>query len=205
VNEFTRYYDPETNLVLTSIHSWLLRTPQSVVLVDTCCGNLKDRPAMPPMHQLDTPFLARLADAGVQPGDVDYVVCTHLHVDHVGWNTHLVNGEWVPTFPNARYVLNSTEFDFWKPGNPASSAIEINHGVFEDSVQPMFDRDQIDLWDGDCDIDGVLHLEMAVGHTPGHAVAWSMFSAVMTPKATGTPVSSWTRLTPAAASSQTCS
>ncbi|MPY96253.1 MAG: MBL fold metallo-hydrolase [Acidimicrobiia bacterium] len=170
--EFSKFYEVDTGMVLCSIHSWLVRTPQSVVLIDTCCGNGKDRPAMPTMHQLDTPFIDRLAAAGVAPEDVDYVVCTHLHVDHVGWNTHLVDGEWVPTFPNATYVMNSTEFDFWKPGNPASAAIEINAGVFEDSVLPAFDRDQVDLWDGDREIDGVLHLETATGHTPGHAVAW---------------------------------
>lgn len=170
--EFSKFYEPDTSLVLTSIHSWLVRTPQSVILIDTCCGNAKERPAMPPMHQLDTPFLDRLGDAGVRPEDVDYVVCTHLHVDHVGWNTNMVDGQWVPTFPNATYVINRTEFDFWKPGNPASAAIEINAGVFEDSVAPAFDRDKVELWDGDRDIDDVLHLEMAVGHTPGHAVAW---------------------------------
>lgn len=168
---FGGYYQLDTGLALTSIHSWLVRTPRSVILVDTCCGNAKDRPAMPMMHQLDTPFLATLAAAGVAPEEVDYVLCTHLHIDHVGWNTSLVDGEWVPTFPNAKYVVNRTEFEFWRPDNPAAAEVAINAGVYEDSVLPVFDRDRVELWDGDHDIDGVLHLESAAGHTPGHAVA----------------------------------
>lgn len=170
--ECSKFLDLENNLVLVSVHSWMLRTPQSIVLVDTCCGNAKERPNMPPMHQLDTPYLERLAAAGVAPEDVDYVLCTHLHIDHVGWNTTLVDGEWVPTFPNARYLMNETEFEFWRPDNPAAAAIAINAGVYEDSVVPVFDRGQVQLWKGDLDVDGVLHLEEATGHTPGHAVAW---------------------------------
>jgi glyoxylase-like metal-dependent hydrolase (beta-lactamase superfamily II) len=172
ISECAKFYEPDSGMALVSVHSWMLRTPQSVVLVDTCCGNGKERPAMPDMHQLDTPYLDRLAEAGVAPEQVDYVVCTHLHIDHVGWNTHLVDGEWVPTFPNAKYVFNRTEFEFWRPDNPAAAEIAINANVYEDSVTPVFDRDQVVLWDTDHDIDGVLHLEAAVGHTPGHGVAW---------------------------------
>jgi glyoxylase-like metal-dependent hydrolase (beta-lactamase superfamily II) len=168
---FSAFLEPGTNMVYTSVHTWVLRTPSSVVLIDTCCGNAKERPAMPAMHQLDTPFLQNLAAEGIKPEDVDYVVSTHLHIDHVGWNTTLADGQWVPTFPNAKYVMNRTEFDFWRPDNPAAAAIEINANVYEDSVLPVFDREQVVLWDTDHEIDGVLRLETAVGHTPGHAIA----------------------------------
>jgi glyoxylase-like metal-dependent hydrolase (beta-lactamase superfamily II) len=168
---FAQHMDHSTQTVLGSIHTWLVRTPQSTILVDTCVGNDKER-TLPDMSGLALPWLERLAEAGVQPEDVDYVLCTHLHVDHVGWNTRLVDGEWVPTFPNARYLINQREFDFWKPDNPASAGIDINTNVFEDSIQPVFDRDQILLWDGDYEIDDSFRLAMATGHTPGHNVGW---------------------------------
>jgi glyoxylase-like metal-dependent hydrolase (beta-lactamase superfamily II) len=164
--------DAATNFVLGSVHTWLVRTPGATILVDTCVGNDKTREALPDFDHLALPWLERLADAGLQPEDVDYVVCTHLHVDHVGWNTRLVGGEWVPVFPNARYLINQREFDFWKPDNPAVADIAINAGVFEDSVQPIFDRDQMILWDGDYELGDGIRLEMATGHTPGHNVLW---------------------------------
>src|SRR5262249_26934000 len=110
---FAPFLDQDAQMVYVSVHSWLVRTPRSTILIDTCSGNPKERPNMPPMHPLALPFLQRLAEAGVQPEDVDYVICTHLHLDHVGWNTDLVDGEWRPTFPNATYLFNKTEFDFW--------------------------------------------------------------------------------------------
>jgi glyoxylase-like metal-dependent hydrolase (beta-lactamase superfamily II) len=169
---FHKFFDPASQMALVSVHTWLVRTPRSTILVDTCTGNHKDRPAMPAMHQLDTPWLDRLAAAGVKPEDVDYVLCTHLHLDHVGWNTHLVDGKWVPTFPKAKYVINRREFDFWQSNNPAEGPLEFMANVFDDSVAPVFDRDLVQFWDGDAELDEVFHLEMAVGHTPGNAVAW---------------------------------
>ena len=105
--------------------------------------------------------------------DVDYVICTHLHLDHVGWNTSLVDGQWVPTFPSATHLFNKSEFDFWNPDtNPAHPGLDYNAGVFDDSVRPMFDRGLAQLWDGDLDVDEVFHLDMATGHTAGHHVCW---------------------------------
>ncbi|MEA3216340.1 MAG: hypothetical protein QOJ19_2496 [Acidimicrobiia bacterium] len=170
--EFAPHIDLDSQLAKVSVHTWLVRTPRSTILIDTCNGNHKERPNMPDMGGLDTPWLQRLEAAGVKPEDVDYVICTHLHLDHVGWNTSLVNGEWVPTFPNAKHVFNRTEFEFWRPDNPASAPLEFNAGVFDDSVLPIFDRGLAELWDGDHDVDEVFHLEMAPGHTPGNAVAW---------------------------------
>ena len=96
------HYDPTSGFLKLSVHSWLIRIGGRTILIDTCVGNHKPRPARPKWHMLETPYLARLAAAGVRPDEIDMVMCTHLHVDHVGWNTRLDNGRWVPTFPNAK-------------------------------------------------------------------------------------------------------
>ena len=108
------YYQPESGRLMTSIHSWLLRTGKHTILVDACSGNHKPRPGMPRFDMLNTQYLDRLREAGVQPEEIDFVMCTHLHVDHVGWNTRLENGKWVPTFPNAKYVMSRTDHDLWE-------------------------------------------------------------------------------------------
>ena len=169
---FAQFMQLDTSQVLLSIHTWVIRTGTSVILVDTCSGNHKHRPAMETMHQLDGPYLDRLAAIGVQPQDVTHVVCTHLHLDHVGFNTSLVDGRWVPTFPNASYVFNQTEFEFWNPTNPASAPLEFNAGVYEDSVLPVFEAGLVKLWTGDHSIDDVFHLFETPGHTPGNAAGW---------------------------------
>jgi len=109
------FYLPAADAFVISIHSWLLRTKRQTILIDTCGGNAKERPASPRFHHLDTPYLERLRQAGVVPEKVDYVICTHLHVDHVGWNTRLVDGRWVPTFSNATYVLSRLECEARDP------------------------------------------------------------------------------------------
>ena len=107
------YYQPESGRLIASIHSWLLRTGKHTILVDACSGNHKPRPGMPRFDMLNSKYLERLREAGVEPEEIDFVMCTHLHVDHVGWNTRLENGKWVPTFPNAKYVMSRTDHDFW--------------------------------------------------------------------------------------------
>ena len=106
-----RYIEPETNKIILTIQSYILRTPRHTILVDTCVGNDKHRPGRPMFDQLKLPYLADLAAAGVRPEEVDFVLCTHLHVDHVGWNTQLIDGRWVPTFPNAKYIFARTEYE----------------------------------------------------------------------------------------------
>ncbi|MFN0030465.1 MAG: MBL fold metallo-hydrolase [Acidimicrobiales bacterium] len=166
----SQFVEPETQCAHISIHSWLVQTPQHTLLVDTCNGNHKQR-AMEGFGNLDLPWLDTLAEAGVTPSEIDLVVCTHLHLDHVGWNTMLSGTDWVPTFPNAKVVINQTEFDFWNPTNPASAAMEFNSGVFEDSVQPLVDRDKVQLWSGDgYTVDDTLRLLPATGHSPGNCV-----------------------------------
>ena len=123
--------------LIVSVHSWLVQTPEHTILVDTGSGNDKERPHNPLFHQQSIPFLERLAAAGVQPEDVDYVLLTHIHADHVGWNTLLVDGEWVPAFPNARYVFPKVDEDYYS--SPAShNEVNIpNLGIYEDSIAPI--------------------------------------------------------------------
>jgi glyoxylase-like metal-dependent hydrolase (beta-lactamase superfamily II) len=117
------HYSPEHDRLISSIHSWLIRTRRHTILLDCCAGNHKERPGFSRFHQLDTPFLQRLGAAGVRPEDIDVVLCTHLHADHVGWNTMLVDGRWVPTFPNAKYLFSRIENEVGDPRrNPAADA-----------------------------------------------------------------------------------
>ncbi|MCC2595864.1 MBL fold metallo-hydrolase [Pusillimonas sp. MFBS29] len=162
------FYDATENRFRTSIHSWLLRTPNCIVLIDTCVGNHKQRPQVPRFHMCDTPWLSRLAEAGIQPEDVDYVMCTHLHCDHVGWNTRLSNGKWVPTFPNARYLFGRKEFDRWDARRADYQHRHINDHVFNDSILPVVEAGQMMLVDDGYELDGVLTVEPAPGHTAGH-------------------------------------
>lgn len=120
--------------------TFVVRSAGRVVLVDTCLGNDKER-KNPAFHRLATPFLERLDLVGVRPDEVDLVVCTHLHFDHVGWNTRRdVGGRWVPTFPNARYLFSRREWEHWgsRPGHAY---------VVEDSIRPLFEAGLVDLVD----------------------------------------------------------
>jgi len=105
------HYDRNKDLIKLSVHSWLLKIGGKTILIDCCCGNNRRRPARPFWDMLNTPYLERLAAAGARPQDIDYVMCTHLHHDHVGWNTQLRDGSWVPTFPNARYIISKPDFE----------------------------------------------------------------------------------------------
>ena len=107
------HYDPASRKIKLSVHSWLLQLDGRKILIDGCCGNQKSRPLRPAWNMLDTPWLDRLAAAGARPDEIDLVMCTHLHHDHVGWNTQLKDGKWVPRFPNARYVFSKLDFDYF--------------------------------------------------------------------------------------------
>lgn len=127
-----------------SVHSWIVKTGRHTIVIDTGAGNGKSRPLNAVFNQLDNPWLERLAAAGVRPADVDFVLITHLHVDHVGWNTVRKDDRWVPTFPNAQYVFSAAEHSFYgdEQNVQAPSA-----GVFADSVQPVVDAGQALLLD----------------------------------------------------------
>ncbi|MCC6775432.1 MAG: MBL fold metallo-hydrolase [Hyphomicrobiales bacterium] len=165
------HYDPTRDRFVTSVHSWLVRTGRHTILVDCCAGNHKDRPGFVRFHQLDTPFLARLRAAGAAPEDIDFVLCTHLHSDHVGWNTRLDDGRWVPTFPNAKYLFSRAECDHGDPRrNPAAASDLQRNNAYRDSVLPVIEAGQAMLIDGAHAIDDALRVEPAPGHTPGHVV-----------------------------------
>ena len=151
------------NLVLT-IQAFLMRTRHHTILVDTCVGDHKPRPLRPFWHmqKLNT-FLPRLAAAGVAPEDVDYVMCTHLHWDHVGWNTQLRDGRWVPTFPNAKYIFAEAE---WKSFEALHRREPQPH--FVDSILPVMEAGQAQLVRSDFALDDEVWLEPTPGHTPGH-------------------------------------
>ena len=163
------YYEAATGSFISSIHSWVIRTKHHTILVDTCCGNAKNRPGFDRFHMLDTPYLDRLRAAGVEPEQVDYVLCTHLHVDHVGWNTKLLDGRWVPTFPTAKYVFSKVERDHWDPArNPDLTPAQA--AIFQDSVLPVIASGQAMVVDMTDQIGDGLLIEPAPGHAPGHVV-----------------------------------
>ena len=151
------------------MHSYLIETPHHKILVDTCIGNDKERMPYRDWHRMQTPWLDNLKAAGVTPEQIDYVMCTHLHVDHVGWNTRLQDGQWVPTFANAKYVFSKIEFEFWKGQRSAENPEvfnAVNNQTFDDSVLPIMGL--AELIDGEVDlIDDLLHISPAPGHTPG--------------------------------------
>ena len=163
---------PQTRQLSLSFHSYLVRTPHLNILVDTCNGNHKTRTERTQwQHMLDTDYLGSLARAGLRPQDIDVVMCTHLHTDHVGWNTQLRDGRWVPTFPNARYVMARQEFEYFDRLHRAGPEYPVNHGAWSDSVLPVLESGQVDLVDMDHVVAGHLDdgiwLEPAVGHTIG--------------------------------------
>ncbi|MBT3535566.1 MAG: MBL fold metallo-hydrolase [Rhodospirillaceae bacterium] len=164
-----RFIEPETLKINLTIQSYILRTPRHTILVDTCVGNHKDRPGRPMFDQLDLPYLADLAAAGVQPEEVDFVLCTHLHVDHVGWNTRLLDGRWVPTFPNAKYIFARKEYEFWEQRHLDGTEGKVPN-VYDDSVLPVMEAGQAVLVDMDHQIDDGMWFEPAPGHTEGNVV-----------------------------------
>ncbi len=158
------FLDEEGVLVL-SIHSLLVETPDQRILVDTCVGNDKER-RFREWNKLQNSFLEELELAGALRQSVDVVLCTHLHVDHVGWNTMLLEDRWVPTFPNARYLFGREEWDYWKD-QPEDAG-----PVITDSVRPVFEAGQVDLVETDHRLSDEVSLQATPGHTPGHVSVW---------------------------------
>jgi glyoxylase-like metal-dependent hydrolase (beta-lactamase superfamily II) len=148
--------------VIMSVHAFVIESPGHRMVVDTCIGNDKRR-AFPGWNMLQLPFLADLEKAGFARESIDRVLCTHLHVDHVGWNTMLVGGKWTPTFPHARYLIGRKEWEHWsKAGEPDT------RDLLDDSVRPVFDAGLADLVESDARITDEIRLEPTPGHTPGH-------------------------------------
>ncbi|MET8690626.1 MBL fold metallo-hydrolase [Streptomyces sp. NPDC004732] len=163
------HWDPGSGDAIALMQTWVLRSEGRTVLVDTGIGNGRERPGVPPFEHLDTDYLDRLAAAGVRPEDVDVVVNTHLHGDHIGWNTHNVGGSWVPTFPNATYLIPAADHAFFGPDRGDAVRVDNRYG-FADSIAPVVQAGQAVLWEGTHRIDSHLTLESAPGHTPGSSV-----------------------------------
>ena len=146
--------------LILPVQGFLLKTPNHVILVDACVGNDKTVPTTPDWHQRSgNRFMAALTAAGIAPDDVDYVLCTHLHVDHVGWNTRLKDGRWVPTFPNARYLL---------PGEDVETFGAMNTPSYQESVAPVIAAGQAERVTGGHKLGDNVTLIPTPGHTPGH-------------------------------------
>ena len=133
-----RLMDPSSGLLAFAFHSTVIKTPRATILVDTCSGNDKERPHKLRYHRKNWPYLANLAAAGFKPEDIDYVLCTHLHADHVGWNTRLVSGRWMPTFPNARYLFARQEWEHWRVAE--LRAAYTTDPYYEDSLLPVMEQ-----------------------------------------------------------------
>ncbi|MFE0512483.1 MBL fold metallo-hydrolase [Streptomyces sp. NPDC058964] len=165
------HWDPVGDRAMSALQTWVLRSGGRTVLVDTGVGKGRERPGNPLFHQRQGDLPGLLERAGVNPGDVDVVVNTHIHADHVGWNTHEVEGEWVPTFPNARYLLPAADDVHFGPENGyAGGARADDRLIYEDSVAPVHRAGLAERWEGEYRIDEHLTLEPAPGHTPGSSV-----------------------------------
>lgn len=160
----------DDTMVHCAMQTWVLRSGGRTILIDTGIGNGKTRPAVEAWDHLALDYLGNLARAGVQPEDVDLVINTHLHTDHIGWNTRLADGVWVPTFPNATYLMPREDVEYWNPANNPNIAGGVNENAFEDSIAPVLAAGQVQQWEGSHAIDASLRLEAAPGHTPGTAV-----------------------------------
>jgi glyoxylase-like metal-dependent hydrolase (beta-lactamase superfamily II) len=159
------HVEPGSDRLVGSVHTWVVKTGKHTILIDTCLGNHKDR-HNPGWNKLNTPFLQRLEDCGCHPDSVDFVMCTHLHVDHVGWNTKLENGRWVPTFKNARYLFGKREYAHWESEHKTQGK-ETNGGSFDDSVLPVVEAGKAVMIDSDHQPDPMLTIKDYPGHTPG--------------------------------------
>ena len=153
-----------------SIHSLIVDTPDAKLVVDTCIGNGRERNPFEVMHMLSTSYLEDMIAAGYRPEGIDYVLCTHLHLDHVGWNTRLVNGKWVPTFPNASYLMGKQDLEFWGSIDPGTDIdfLQIQRQVFTDSLQPVLDAGLAKPVEGPAEVCPGVRLVPTPGHTPGH-------------------------------------
>jgi glyoxylase-like metal-dependent hydrolase (beta-lactamase superfamily II) len=164
-----RLIEPGSGKLMFSFHSFVVKTGRHTILIDSCIGNDKERPSRPQFHHYRSPFIDDLARVGVKTEEVDYVMCTHLHWDHVGWNTRLQDGQWVPTFPNAKYVMAKREFDHWQ--DFSLSGVDSPHALaFGDSVLPVVKTKQALLVGDDYALDDGLWFESYPGHTPGNVV-----------------------------------
>jgi glyoxylase-like metal-dependent hydrolase (beta-lactamase superfamily II) len=147
-----------------SIHALVVETPSRRIIVDTCLGNDKENRRIPTWNRMQTSFLEDLGAAGYPRETIDTVICTHLHVDHVGWNTMLAGSRWIPTFPQARYLIGRAEYEHWTRQGEREDVV----AVLADSVAPVWDAGLVDLVETDHRLCEEIGLVPTLGHTPGH-------------------------------------
>jgi glyoxylase-like metal-dependent hydrolase (beta-lactamase superfamily II) len=158
------HFATEEGRLKMSIHSLVLETPMRRIVVDTGLGNDKQGRKVPTWNNRSGAFLETMTEAGFAPDSIDTVLCTHLHVDHVGWNTKLVGGKWVPTFVNARYVFGRTEYEHWRDHSDTPE----HAAVFNDSVKPIADAGKAELIASDHRLTDEITMIPTPGHSPGH-------------------------------------
>jgi glyoxylase-like metal-dependent hydrolase (beta-lactamase superfamily II) len=160
----TKAFDPVSRKIVFPIQSYVVQTSHHNILIDTCVGNDKSRPYLPEWDcRHDATYMTALNAHGLSPADIDFVMCTHLHPDHVGWNTRLENGQWVPTFPNARYIFSAEELKVWE-----SEHQKRPNQALVDSVSPVIAAGQAELVLNDYAVDDEVWLESSPGHSPDH-------------------------------------
>lgn len=162
-----RFIDPNADQVYIAFHSYVIQTGSRTILVDTCHGNHKTRRApVDYANNLETDYLGNLAQTGFAPEDIDIVLCTHLHFDHVGWNTRLQNGQWVPTFPNAKYLMSREDYEHFELEHQLADSMEAE--AFRDSVLPVIAAGQAELIETSHVVERELGNAVWIGGAPGH-------------------------------------
>ncbi|HSU06508.1 MAG TPA: MBL fold metallo-hydrolase [Acetobacteraceae bacterium] len=157
-------YDAASNRLVITYQTFVVRTPRHTILVDTCTG--EDKGYAAPMDFPKQPWLDGFADLGLRFEDIDYVFCTHLHIDHCGWNTRLVSGRWVPTFPRAKYVFHKREYAAWEIADGRGENPPGN--VWRYNCRPIVEAGQALLVDDDYTLDDTAWLSPTPGHSPCH-------------------------------------
>jgi glyoxylase-like metal-dependent hydrolase (beta-lactamase superfamily II) len=165
---FPTYIDADMRFDIVT-RSWILIVDGRVGVIDPCTGNDRSYPDFAPAHMLNTPYIERFSATGIRPEDVDFVFCTHLHMDHCGWNTVLRDGKYVPTFPKAEYVMARRELDRWNPRLPGYIAVPQNAGTFENSVLPVIEAGLARIVGERHTICPGVEVEPSYGHTIGHS------------------------------------
>ena len=172
------FYEPVSKMILLSMHSYLIRTKTLNILVDTCIGNDKHRVGQGPIYKQNegilshwnnrnSDYIQNLESFGLSTESIDIVMCTHLHADHVGWNTRLENGNWVPTFPNAKYLFSDKDLENMKKESN-SPFDEYTKLVYQDSILPIMESGQATMIDDSTDLGREINLIKTPGHSPGH-------------------------------------
>lgn len=161
------HWIPHMNKLIVTIQLWVVHAGSNIIVVDTGVGNFKNRQDIPRMHMLNNLILEWLEAAGAPPEKVTHVVLTHLHSDHVGWNTRWVDNRWTPTFPNAKYYIPQQDFRFCEQGKNKEEKIDVFGESFNDSVMPIVNEGLSVMIRPGMEIADCLQVEDAAGHSPG--------------------------------------